>query len=159
MPPVAPPLVRPFRLSRRVTEEKFWHDLFATAVPIIFSEFDIDEELGAEMVFYTAEPLDLEDEEKENYRRISQAQLDILETFEWAISRNVRDEEKILDELRGNLNIETTPSVGEFLRRSNGQSAVWRAYFDYEGSPDDGASLNDGFSIQTVERMARPYGD
>jgi hypothetical protein len=47
------------------------------------------------------------------------------------------------------------PYANEFIWHSNGASAVWRAYFDYEGSSDDGASLNDGYSIQSASRATR----
>lgn len=155
--PVAPPLICPFQLRGKAASKQFWRNMFDEIVPVVFAEFGVDEELGCKMVFYAVDPQDMEDGEKENRLYVTQIQASVLAVFHWAFSHNIRDHETLLEEIRGSMIEPATSPVNEFIRHSNGVSAVWRAYFDYEGSSDDGASLNDGYSIQSSSRVTRNF--
>ena len=152
------PTMRLFQLTGKESGERFWKETFEEVVRIIFSEFAIDAQLGAKIIHYShhSDDSDMKDsDEEEALRHISRVQMGILDVFGWAISNDVRDLELILEEVRGSVSTPVDLSASEFMYRSNGASAVWRTYFDYEGSSDDGASLRDGYSIQSASLAMR----
>lgn len=158
------PIARPFQLPEG-TANRFWQEMFHEIVPLVFLEFNVDEELGSQIVLGASDPLpdvlsdvlSAEEEEAQDRVRITWVQASIFQAFSWAASHDVRDSAAIMEEIRGSLSEEFVPALNDWTRHSNGHSGFLRAQIEYGGSWDDGASLNDGFSIQSASRATRTY--